>query len=317
MYSHGSARPRIAHHPPWGDRFPPTRSLVLPARMCFRPKSRATLRGKMARSMAAEAGSSMRMVNTKLRKGYAGRRDRQDENGCACAGLCPDSQVGDRDEHEDEQDYRAADEAIAVRLNPSASTRLDRRRDQEHGRCPADVREEVAMADDMPGSSVGPSANDHPDGADLSAADSVGAGQPPWVRRQFPRQVAWGRRRLDRRSPRGFWLTFTVFAGALAVWAFGGITQDLVGHNEAALLDPHVTAWAVAHRTGWLTSVMKVVTWLGAVAHRRTRRAGRGRLPRLPGSPLADRRAGRLHTGSILSRLGHNRHDHRLITENR
>jgi hypothetical protein len=66
----------------------------------------------------------MRMVNTKLRKGYAGCRDREDENGCACAGLCPDSQVGDRDEHEDEQGYRAADEAIAVRLNPSASTRL-------------------------------------------------------------------------------------------------------------------------------------------------------------------------------------------------
>ena len=122
------------------------------------------------------------------------------------------------------------------------------------------------MAGDMPGSSVGPSANDHSDGADLSAADSVGAGQPPWVRRQFPRQVTWGRRRLDPRSPRGFWLTFTVFAGALAAWAFGGITQDVVGHNEAALLDPHITAWAVAHRTGWLTSVMKVVTWLGSAA---------------------------------------------------
>ena len=39
-----------------------------------------------------------------------------------------------------------------------------------------------------------------------------------------------------------------------------------MGHNEAALLDPHITAWAVAHRTGWLTSVMKVVTWLGSAA---------------------------------------------------
>jgi len=48
--------------------------------------------------------------------------------------------------------------------------------------------------------------------------------------------------------------------------AFGGITQDVVGHNEAALLDPHITAWAVAHRTGWLTGVMKVVTWLGSAA---------------------------------------------------
>ena len=39
-----------------------------------------------------------------------------------------------------------------------------------------------------------------------------------------------------------------------------------MGHNEAALLDPHITAWAVAHRVGWLTSVMKVVTWLGSAA---------------------------------------------------
>ena len=66
--------------------------------------------------------------------------------------------------------------------------------------------------------------------------------------------------------PPRVWQTFTVFAGALAAWAFGGITQDVVGHNEAALLDPHITAWAVAHRTGWLTSVMKVVTWLGSAA---------------------------------------------------
>jgi len=48
----------------------------------------------------------MRVVNTKLRKGYGGRRDRENENGCAYAGLCPDPQVGDRDEHEN----RMADE---------------------------------------------------------------------------------------------------------------------------------------------------------------------------------------------------------------
>ncbi len=78
--------------------------------------------------------------------------------------------------------------------------------------------------------------------------------------------VAWFRRRLDHRSPHGFWLTFTVFAGALAAGAFGAITQDVVRHDQAALLDPHVTAWVVAHRTGWLTSVMKVITWLGSAA---------------------------------------------------
>ncbi len=78
--------------------------------------------------------------------------------------------------------------------------------------------------------------------------------------------LAWFRRRLDRRLPHGFWLTFTVFVGALAAWAFGALTRDVVSHDRAALLDPHFTAWVVAHRTGWLTNVMKVITWLGSAA---------------------------------------------------
>jgi undecaprenyl-diphosphatase len=87
-----------------------------------------------------------------------------------------------------------------------------------------------------------------------------------WARRRFPAQVAWGRRRLDARSPRGFWLTFTVAAGALAAWAFGGLTQDVTGHDDTVLADPHVTAWVVAHRTDWLTGALQVLTWLGSTA---------------------------------------------------
>jgi membrane protein DedA with SNARE-associated domain/membrane-associated phospholipid phosphatase len=102
----------------------------------------------------------------------------------------------------------------------------------------------------------------------LKAVGDRAAAAPPlaWVRRRFPAQVAWGRRRLDARSPRGFWLTFTVAAGALAAWAFGGLTQDVTGHDDTALADPHVTAWVIAHRTGWLTSALQVLTWLGSTA---------------------------------------------------
>src|SRR5215470_13313815 len=102
----------------------------------------------------------------------------------------------------------------------------------------------------------------------LKAIGDRVAAMPPlaWVRRRFPAQVAWGRRRLDARSPRGFWLTFTVAVGALAAWAFGALTQDVTGHDDAALADPHVTAWIVAHRTGWLTSALQVLTWLGSTA---------------------------------------------------
>jgi membrane protein DedA with SNARE-associated domain/membrane-associated phospholipid phosphatase len=89
---------------------------------------------------------------------------------------------------------------------------------------------------------------------------------PPiaWIGRRYPRQARWLRYRLDVGNPRGFWLTFTVAAGALAAWAFGGLTQDVVGHDEAALIDPRVSAWAAAHRTDWLTSAMKTATWLGS-----------------------------------------------------
>src|SRR5690349_14138936 len=102
----------------------------------------------------------------------------------------------------------------------------------------------------------------------LKAVGDRLAAAPPlaWVRRRFPAQVAWGRRRLDARSPRGFWLTFTIAAGALAAWAFGGLTQDVTGHDDTALADPHVTAWVVAHRTEWLTSALRVLTWLGSTA---------------------------------------------------
>src|SRR5439155_20854167 len=94
------------------------------------------------------------------------------------------------------------------------------------------------------------------------------AGTPPlaWIRRRFRRQVAWTRRRLDPFTPTGFWLTFTVAAGALAAWAFGGLTQDVIGHDDTVLADPHVTAWVIAHRTGWLTSALQVLTWLGSTA---------------------------------------------------
>lgn len=87
-----------------------------------------------------------------------------------------------------------------------------------------------------------------------------------WARRRFPRQVAWLRARLDASSPRGLALTFTVAFGGMAAWLFGGLTQDVVGHDEAALLDPRVLRWAVAHRAPWLTAAMRTITWLGSNA---------------------------------------------------
>jgi hypothetical protein len=89
---------------------------------------------------------------------------------------------------------------------------------------------------------------------------------PPlmWVQRLFPRQVAWLEARIDPYNPRGFPLSLALGVAALAVWAFGGLTQDVVGREEVALVDPKFTTWVVAHRVGSLTAAMKVLTWLGS-----------------------------------------------------
>ncbi len=102
----------------------------------------------------------------------------------------------------------------------------------------------------------------------LRAAGDRLAAAPPlaWIRRRYPRQVAWARRRLAAEDPRGFWLTFTAAAGAFAAWAFGAITQDVVAHDETALRDPHVAVWVAEHRTGWLTAAAKAAAWLGSDA---------------------------------------------------
>ena len=91
---------------------------------------------------------------------------------------------------------------------------------------------------------------------------------PPllWVQRLFPRQVAWLGARLDPSNPRGFPLSLALAIAALAVWAFGGLTQDVVGREEVTVVDPKFTTWVVAHRVGSLTAAMKVLTWLGSTA---------------------------------------------------
>lgn len=85
-----------------------------------------------------------------------------------------------------------------------------------------------------------------------------------WIRRRYPRQVAWLRRRLQAGDPRGFWLTFTVAVGSLAGWTFGAITQDIVAHEEIVLRDPEVAAWIAAHRVSWLTAIVRATAWLGS-----------------------------------------------------
>lgn len=86
------------------------------------------------------------------------------------------------------------------------------------------------------------------------------------TRHRFPRTTAWVLARLDPSLGTGLALSIALAAAAAAAWTFAGITQDVVGHDELALLDPRIHTWVLAHRTGLLTAFFRVVTWLGATA---------------------------------------------------
>ena len=106
-----------------------------------------------------------------------------------------------------------------------------------------------------------------------AGAAEAGTASPPRTgrllasaRTRLPGLVVWGRERLDPTNPRGLPLTMSVAAVVVAVWAFGGLVQDVLGHDDSVLTDPRVMSLAVAERVGWLTPLMRTVTWLGSNA---------------------------------------------------
>jgi membrane protein DedA with SNARE-associated domain/membrane-associated phospholipid phosphatase len=100
-----------------------------------------------------------------------------------------------------------------------------------------------------------------------SAADRLAAFRPVrWFRRLCPRASRWMAERVDASTPRGFGFSFVFLIGVLCAWVFGGMTQDVVAHEESVRFDPGILRFAVDHRTAWLTIVMKAITWLGSNA---------------------------------------------------
>jgi membrane protein DedA with SNARE-associated domain/membrane-associated phospholipid phosphatase len=92
------------------------------------------------------------------------------------------------------------------------------------------------------------------------------AASPPgrWLTARYGRQVAWVGRRLDPLAPTGLSLTVLLTVAAACAWTFAGLTQDVTSHEGLALADPRVHTWVLAHRTDWLDTVMRTVTWAGS-----------------------------------------------------
>ena len=86
------------------------------------------------------------------------------------------------------------------------------------------------------------------------------------TRARFPRTTAWVGARLMPTRSTGLALTSAVALAIAATWTFLGISQDVGGHEELALLDPRIHHWVDDHRTAGLDVFFKTVTWLGASA---------------------------------------------------
>jgi membrane-associated phospholipid phosphatase len=85
-----------------------------------------------------------------------------------------------------------------------------------------------------------------------------------WLQRRYPAQLSWLAGRFRRGEPRGFALTIAVLTLGACAWSFGSLTNSVLNRINSARLDPHVLAFAVSHRTSWLTGLARAVTWLGS-----------------------------------------------------
>ena len=72
------------------------------------------------------------------------------------------------------------------------------------------------------------------------------------------------RRRLDRESELGLRLTITVILFGLAVWAFGGLIEEVLDNDELVRWDVHVHRWMRARATPTGLRVFEAITLIGS-----------------------------------------------------
>ncbi len=70
-------------------------------------------------------------------------------------------------------------------------------------------------------------------------------------------------RRFNPGAAYGLSFTIGLVAIGLSIWAFGGVLEDVVAKDEIVYFDAPIVAHIAAHRIGWLTTVMRYLTFLG------------------------------------------------------
>jgi membrane-associated phospholipid phosphatase len=85
-----------------------------------------------------------------------------------------------------------------------------------------------------------------------------------WRPARIKHRPGWLAARCRTGAPTGLALTAAVLTLATSSWALALVTYSVVHHTGLARDDPRVLASVIGHRTPWLTSLAKVLTWLGS-----------------------------------------------------
>jgi membrane-associated phospholipid phosphatase len=85
-----------------------------------------------------------------------------------------------------------------------------------------------------------------------------------WRRDRIPGRPGWLAARCRTGAPTGLALTAAVLTLATSAWSLALVTFSVVHHTGLARYDPRVLAFVTGHRAPWLTSLAKVLTWLGS-----------------------------------------------------
>jgi len=93
--------------------------------------------------------------------------------------------------------------------------------------------------------------------------------QRPWVAsltRRYHSQFGFVANRLRPGNALGLVLTAQLIVLVAAGWAFGSLAQDVLGRKDFTRIDEPAVRYLAENRTGWLTAVLRDVTWLGSTA---------------------------------------------------
>ncbi len=91
----------------------------------------------------------------------------------------------------------------------------------------------------------------------------LGWGPVAALRRRLSPLGAFLQRRLDPHERFGLYVTIGLAIAVGGLWAFGAVVQDVIAHDELALVDRPVTAWLVQHRDPQVTTAIELLSVIG------------------------------------------------------